>query len=46
MTPEEIEAVIAYLKSQHPEICRGKVPVQFSPDQVRKALKEFARRKS
>jgi hypothetical protein len=39
----EIEDVVERLKAQHPEICVGKVPVSFSPDQVRKMLVEVGR---
>lgn len=35
-----IEEIVAFLKSQHV----GSAPVQFSPDQVRKALVQAARR--
>jgi hypothetical protein len=43
LSSSEIEDVVARLKAQHPEICRGTVPVQFSPDQVRKMLVEVSR---
>lgn len=38
MNHRQIEEVVERLKAQHPEICVGKVPVSFSPDQVRKML--------
>lgn len=38
-TEARIEVIVAYLKSQHV----GSAPVQFSPDQVRKALQQAAR---
>jgi hypothetical protein len=40
MSPQGIEEVIKMLKAQHPEVCVGKVPVTFSPDQVRWMLKK------
>jgi hypothetical protein len=35
-----IEEVIERLKAQHPKVCVGRVPVMFSPDQVRQMLKK------
>ena len=44
MDRSKIEEVVARLKAQHPAVCVGKVPVQFSPDQVRKMLVEVLQR--
>ncbi len=38
-----IEEVIKRLKAQHPTVCVGKVPVLFSPDQVRTMLVEVSK---
>jgi hypothetical protein len=43
LSSSEIEDVVERLKAQHPEICVGKVPVFFSPDQVRKMLVEVSK---
>jgi hypothetical protein len=39
----QIEDVVTLLKAQHPDVCVGKVPVLFSPDQVRKVLIEVSK---
>jgi|SRR5208337_2770101 len=44
MNRDLIEEVVRRLTDQHPEICRGSAPVQFSPDQVRKMLVEVLQR--
>jgi len=43
LSSKQIEDVVARLKAQHPEVCAGKVPVFFSPDQVRKMLVEVSK---
>jgi len=43
LSSREIESIVERLKAQHPEVCVGKVPIQFSPDQVRKMLVEVSK---
>jgi hypothetical protein len=40
MSRQGVEEVIERLRAQHPEVCVGKVPVMFSPDQVHQMLKK------